>query len=403
MPPPPPTASDLTAPEATVGTATTEEPATAIERAVPMPDPDMPPPPPPTASDLTAPEATVGTATTEGPATAIEPPTASIPTAPAESARTEPTADTPAAESAATETPPPDPLASLDPADRPIAEKVRDLLPKSDRTFSNRKERLAVEAFYQSRNLAPLWFDKGVANARAQAVIARIQASAADGLVPTEYKLPNLAVESPEAGADAELRLSATLITFARHLQAGRFPYARMGGEIMFPQEPPDPAVVLGKIVDASDVAAAIDAFSPPHPGYRALKAKLAELRGTAVAPEEPPVVRIPEGALIRPDMQDRRVPLLRLRLKIKGDESDLRYDDELVAAVKAYQQGAGLNPGRYGRAGHGPQPQRRCACSAAHRCHRYDHRQHGALALAAARPRQRPCRAQHSRTTRCA
>ena len=48
--------------------------------------------------------------------------------------------------------PPPDPLASLDPADRPIAEKLRDMLPKSDRTFSSRKERLAVEAFYQKRN-----------------------------------------------------------------------------------------------------------------------------------------------------------------------------------------------------------------------------------------------------------
>ena len=231
----------------------------------------------------------------------------------------------------------------------------------------------------------PIWFDKGVANARAQAVIARIQASAADGLVPTEYKFPNLAAESPDAVAEAELRLSATLITFARHLQAGRFPYARMGGEIMFPQEPPDPAAVLAKIVDATDVAAAIDEFSPPHPGYRALKAKLAELRGGTAAPEESPAIRIPDGAVIRPDTQDTRVPLLRLRLKVKGDETDLRYDDELVAAVKEYQQGAGLNPGRYGRAGHGPQPQRRCACSAAHRCDRYDHRQHGALALAAA------------------
>ena len=105
----------------------------------------------------------------------------------------------------------------------------------------------------------PIWFDKGVANARAQAVIARIQASAADGLVPTEYKFASLSADSPDAVAEAELRLSAALITFARHLQAGRFPYARMGGEIMFPQEPPDPAAVLAKIADATNVAAAID------------------------------------------------------------------------------------------------------------------------------------------------
>ncbi len=56
---------------------------------------------------------------------------------------------------------PVDPLASLDPADRPLAEKLRDLLPKADRTFASRKERLAVEAFYQKRNYAPVWFERG--------------------------------------------------------------------------------------------------------------------------------------------------------------------------------------------------------------------------------------------------
>ena len=66
-------------------------------------------------------------------------------------------------------------------------------------------------------------------------------ASPADGLIPTEYKIPDLAsAASPDAQAEAELRFTATLITFTRHLQAGRFPFERMGGEIMLPQEPPD-------------------------------------------------------------------------------------------------------------------------------------------------------------------
>src|SRR5271166_3510591 len=70
----------------------------------------------------------------------------------------------------------PDPLASLDPADRAVAEKVRDLLAaKADKIFSSKKERAAVEAFYQNRNLAPLWLDKGVENARAKSAIARLK------------------------------------------------------------------------------------------------------------------------------------------------------------------------------------------------------------------------------------
>src|SRR5262249_7677410 len=70
----------------------------------------------------------------------------------------------------------PDPLAALDPADRAVAEKIRDLLAaKTDTIFANKRERAAVDAFYQARHLAPLWLDKGVQNARAQAVIARLK------------------------------------------------------------------------------------------------------------------------------------------------------------------------------------------------------------------------------------
>ena len=67
------------------------------------------------------------------------------------------------------------------------------------------------------------------------------------------------------------------------------------------PQQPPDPAVVLTTIRDASDVAKALDEYSPPHEAYKRLKAKLAELRGTTA--EEEKIVRIPEGPLVRPGM----------------------------------------------------------------------------------------------------
>src|SRR5947209_7930122 len=76
-----------------------------------------------------------------------------------------------------------DPLAALDPADRAIAEKIRDLFAaKSDRIFANKKERAAVEAFYQKRNMAPLWFDKGAESPRAGAAMATIRGADADGL-----------------------------------------------------------------------------------------------------------------------------------------------------------------------------------------------------------------------------
>ena len=47
--------------------------------------------------------------------------------------------------------------------------EIRELFAaKADKIFASKKERAAAEAFYQNRNLAPLWLDQGVENARAK-------------------------------------------------------------------------------------------------------------------------------------------------------------------------------------------------------------------------------------------
>jgi L,D-transpeptidase YcbB len=244
----------------------------------------------------------------------------------------------------AVEPPPPppkvDPIASLDPSVQPMAEKMRDLLTgKVDKIFANKKERAAVDAFYVSRSYAPVWFDAGVQNTRARAAIARVKASAADGLEAGDYRIAEtIGVDSPDALAEAELKLTATLITFTRHLQAGRFPYQRVGHDIEVPQEPPEVADVLTKLADGADVTAAIDAFSPPYEGYQKLKAMLAEMRAKSGGTN-----KIADGPALKfvakTPMEDPRVPALRVRLGVVGDPSDLRYDQKLADAVKKFQQ----------------------------------------------------------------
>jgi L,D-transpeptidase YcbB len=240
---------------------------------------------------------------------------------------------------AAEQTAAPDPLAALDPADRPVAEKVRDLLAtKADKIFSGKRERAAVEAFYQRRNLAPLWLDKGVENARAKAVVARIKHADTDGLEAADYKIPAFTGLSTDALAEAELKLTDAVLTYARHLQAGRFPYTRVSNNIELPQAPPDAAEVLGKIAEASDAGQALEAFSPPHEEYKRLKAMLAQMRGKATDGKD-----IADGPLLKfnakAPMEDARVPLVRERLRLPGDASDLKYDAKLADAVKKFQR----------------------------------------------------------------
>ena len=260
-----------------------------------------------------------------------EPPTASINTDPA----------APAAPAAVTEeTAAPDPLASLDPADRVVAEKIHDLLAATpDKIFASKNEKAAVEKFYQGRNLAPLWLDKGIENARAKAVITRLKEAEADGLDASDFRTPDFAGLAPDALAEADLKLTQAVLTFARHLQAGRFPYARLSHNIHLPQTPPEPTAILARMVDAGDVGKALDEFAPPHAAYQKLKAKLAEMRAKSSGPR----VEIADGPLLKLNpkapVQDARVPLLREKLGLSGEASDLTYDATLAAAVRKFQQ----------------------------------------------------------------
>src|SRR5271166_5939588 len=220
-------------------------------------------------------------------ATTLAPPPAAAGAAPTATSPAAITSEAPPAPAAVPErAAAPDPLASLDPADRAVAEKIRDLLAaKGDRIFSSKKERAAVEAFYQNRNLAPLWLDRGVENARARSAIARLKMADSDGLEPADYRTPSFGgIDSPDALAEAELRLTETVLTYARHVQAGRFAYSRVSRNMELLQAPPDPADVLNRVAGAANAGKALDEFSPPHEQYRRLKAMLAELRSKPAA-----------------------------------------------------------------------------------------------------------------------
>ena len=55
--------------------------------------------------------------------------------------------------------------------------------------------------------------------------------------------------------------------------------YTRVSADIEFDLNAPEPADVLGKLADSSDAAKTLDAYNPPMPGFKALRAKLAEVR----------------------------------------------------------------------------------------------------------------------------
>jgi murein L,D-transpeptidase YcbB/YkuD len=221
--------------------------------------------------------------------------------------------------------------------DAAIAEQLRELdNGKFDRIIGSKKDRTPIEAFYSSRNYAPLWITDGKANARATAAIGYLRHVDADGLDPADYPVPSFAgLSAPADLAEAEIKLTAAVVTYAHHASVGRVHWSRVSGDIEYSTPAPEPGDVLAAIAGASNAAATLDSYEPQTPGYRALKAKLADMRGGKIDKSKPPIA---DGPVLKVGMADERVPALRKRLGVAGADGNT-YDKTLAEAVKTFQQ----------------------------------------------------------------
>ena len=298
--------------------AVAQQTETSVRTAVPVPDTSLPPPL--TAKDIEAP------AKQAAPITKDEP---------------KQTATIPAVEPAKA-------VAPVATADSGVSDKLRELISSKqfERLVSHKADRAGIEAFYSSHNYAPLWVSNNAGNDRAKAAIAYLAQADAVGLDPSDYPTPDFkSGATTDALAEAELKLTASTLTFARHAQIGRIHFTRVGSDIQYDLIAPDPGEVLAKLADGTAAGSVLDGFNPPQQEFKALKAKLAELRkGPVVSEAKPeakpaqPRVNIPEGKLLKPGMKDSRVVALRKRLDIAGDKDNPLYDDAVRDAVKTFQ-----------------------------------------------------------------
>jgi L,D-transpeptidase YcbB len=235
----------------------------------------------------------------------------------------------------------PKPAVTVD-ADAAIREQLRELADgKFDRVIGGKKERATFDVFYSSRDYAPLWISDGKPSAQAKAAIAYLGRVESDGLKPTDYPVPDFStLVDPAALAEAEMRLTMSVVNYARHAQLGRVHWSRISGDIFYSQKETVPAEILGKIAEARDVGEALAAYEPRAPGYVALKAKLAELRA---GKEQSAKALISSGPALKVGMRDERVPHLRDRLGVDGNS--MTFDQTLADALKKFQQEHELKP----------------------------------------------------------
>lgn len=203
----------------------------------------------------------------------------------------------------------------------------------------------SIGKFYEGGGYELIWIGERQATRQMTALRRRMDAAEEYGLDPVLYRTANFALTYPadtKLLARADVEFSLTVARFVTHIASGRISPAEVSRLITLRPERPDVAKVLETLTRGAGVAIALGRFEPPHPQYRALKAKLAELR----ASNNDDRIVIPEGTLLKPASSDQRAPLLRARLNVSlsADADPERYDEPLVEAVQAFQRGSGLN-----------------------------------------------------------
>src|SRR5690349_13979919 len=336
---PPPTAADFK-----LDTTASTTPSAAAKPAdvVTTPAPVTP------ENAALAPAVPLGASPASTPAAPPAPVTAAAPSAPPA------TAATPSAPEATPAAPAPEPVkaaSNVAPADQPVADRLKDqLASKTQRYFDRKAEKSAVEKFYSARDYAPLWTQGGSLTDTAKGAIARLKDAASDGLNPSDYPVPDFAsATTPDALAEADLKLTNSVLDYARQAQSGRMHWSQVSADIQYPEHPTDPVEVLANVSTAKDASAALDSYNPPQKLYKELKKKLAELRGQGDVPlaaigDGPTLKYVPAKGKKQPEViiEDQRVPQLRAKLGVENAD-DTRYDAKVAEAVRRFQENADI------------------------------------------------------------
>ena len=206
----------------------------------------------------------------------------------------------------------------------------------------------AVVHFFEANAFAAAWPLPAAADSVRQAIVD----AEADGLRPADYHLAAIDTllatrrTAPQPGLDDDLQIVLTdavaaLIDDLRFGKVRPVTLDRRWNVDPRTGAPPLESLVAS-VAGSKSPAAAIAGLKPSHFIYLGLKDALAKLRTVERAGGWPSV---PAGPAIKPGQSQRRIAAVRKRLAVTGElqngqtpESE-SYDDELLAAVKRFQE----------------------------------------------------------------
>ncbi|MDQ2656534.1 MAG: L,D-transpeptidase family protein [Bacteroidota bacterium] len=222
--------------------------------------------------------------------------------------------------------------------------------------YYNRKVQLKTKVFYRAHEYKRAWLSKRKPEKIFKAFVDEVKESTRYGFAPDDYQIDALekAVDSlfdnrKRTASDLsslDIRITASFFLFTTHLLEGRvrYPGAR---EFLWQRGMPlenDIALLL-KMGSASHLRKELEDLHPKDPQYKRLQRALKEYRELAKADSFPP---LPEALTLKPGGVNTAIPLLRKKLRLtdhiaRGNDTLTRYDDDLVKAVREFQERHGL------------------------------------------------------------
>ena len=212
------------------------------------------------------------------------------------------------------------------------------------------KKRLGdISADYAKNFWRPIWISGGKPSAKAEAMVDALNLSYEDGLHPEDYDsfelFAKLGARDAKGLAELEVHLTTAAVSYAQHMNSGRLNPRSVNRETVIYPDTVSAASILSNIRKTQNLKAYLRLLAPHTPRYERLRAALAAYRRIEA---NGGWTKIPSGETLKPGMADSRVAAIRKRMVEagtlrRGASFGSQYDPALVAAVKAFQEQAGL------------------------------------------------------------
>ncbi|MGK7390407.1 MAG: L,D-transpeptidase family protein [Candidatus Cyclobacteriaceae bacterium M2_1C_046] len=206
----------------------------------------------------------------------------------------------------------------------------------------------SIKEFYNNRLFEPAWENRNLVDE----LLLEISKANENGLNPDDYFFKEIqqlqrTINREGTSPDLDILLTQSFLMYANHLVHGKVDPVSLDPYWKIKKKEKNIVEVLSKALQENTIQATLRNLNPDFKTYIRLKDYLRHHQQSAEKVTE--WIKISTGPVIKADLQDERIPLIRERVVILGDlqvreiTKDSIYDRDLERAVKKFQARHGL------------------------------------------------------------